>query len=558
MTTRRAVLEYGLLTSGAVLFAGRGVGQGSAVRVTDHGADPSGRKDSTSALRAAIAALPKENGQLVLASGTYRVDASSGPVLNFQSLSGLTVEGNHSTLLFKDLAQPLILTDCSGTTLRNFSVDWQTPPFVEGRVQACDGNVMSVALEPAYASQVVDKVETIGEYDPANRLPKPGGIDSYYNVASVEPAARGLLKLTLKRPLPFKTGMYLVMRRTAYGSNAITLRTCTGTHLSGVSIHASPGMGLLGLGSTDITLEDVSVVPAEGTTRFLSTNSDAMHFTDCHGQVSVNRCKFRGMGDDGINLFASYWKVETSGAGVVSLSGRGKSPIGSWQLPRPGDTVTFVDAETLSPVTEATVAQAKQEGPQAALTFRETQISVPPGSLACNAGAVASLHVSFGQFTGNRARGIVAHRNVSIANSLFSGCSMAAILLAPDARWMEGPAVENVTIRDNQFSNCAYGPASPQLGVITVATNHDLKNEEEVKPQINRQIMITGNSFASSRAAAIFCNRAKTVTVDENKISGSGAQILFRNSSSLRFAANTGLGVSGLSLNGCTAVEKGV
>ncbi|HEX6773130.1 MAG TPA: right-handed parallel beta-helix repeat-containing protein, partial [Acidobacteriaceae bacterium] len=141
---------------------------------------------------------------------------------------------------------------------------------------------------------------------------------------------------------------------------------------------------------------------------------------------------------------------------------------------------------------------------------------VPVGALVCNLAGAPQLQVSESHFLGNRARGIVAHANVTITNSEFSGCSLPAILLAPDAHWMEGPAVQKVVIRDNHFSNCAYGKPDASQGVITIDTTHDARPERSGGPQVNKDIVVSGNTFDPSPAPAIYCAHASGVSLLKN------------------------------------------
>jgi hypothetical protein len=476
-------------------------------------------RDSTRPLLSAIAALPRENALLVFPPGKYKIDAPEGPVLRFDAFQALAVEGNEATLLCRGLANPILFSNCRDTSLRNINVDWQSPSFVEGHVRSASDTAVLIDLAPLATGQMVREVQAITEYDPARRLPVPRGVDSYGSVSAVEQSGDSL-KLTLTRPLPLRAGMYLVLRQTAYGSNVLALRNCERTKVERVSVYASPGMGVVALGCTDTSFDQLRVTPPEGSQRCLSTNSDGLHAIDCRGEMSVSRSVFRGMGDDAINVFSSFWEVQTADRNSLLLAGRRNSPIGSWQLPQPGDILQIFDRKTLALVTRITVTRAELTGPLARVTFSESCDNLLQGALACNVQAGARLHISGSRFLGNRARGVLAHQNVTVAGNRFVGCSMAAILLAPDTRWMEGPPAGNVIIRENHFAGCGYGPASHELGVITIATNHDCRSDPLQAPQINRDITVRDNVFAPSSVPAIYCQRAARITIEHNRFLG--------------------------------------
>ena len=67
---RREFLKQGVSATGGVMLSGE-VKPAASVSVTDLGADPTGRKDSTAAVRAAIQKVSKIGGRLNFPKGTY-------------------------------------------------------------------------------------------------------------------------------------------------------------------------------------------------------------------------------------------------------------------------------------------------------------------------------------------------------------------------------------------------------------------------------------------------------------------------------------------------------
>lgn len=574
---RRDFLKQSFSASGAIALAPALPSSGT-VSAAEHGADPTGKRDSTAALRAAIAALPKQGGRLVFTRGSYRLDQASGTVLNFNGLRQLSVEGNGALLLCSGQGQPLLFTGCTDANISGLQIDWPSPPFSQGVVKTVAGNQVDVTLDPEFANASIQKIEAIGQYDPSTRLPSPDGIDSYHSVTAVSRLSPQVVRLSLKQSLPLSPGMHLVMRHTVYGSNALVLRSCTNTHLSDVTIHASPGLGLLGLGCSDISLDRFSVTPTPNTSRYLSTCSDGSHFVDCRGSLAISNCRFQGMGDDAVNAFASYWAVQQSQPGTVTVAGRSNSPLGDWQLPRDGDPLHFVDASSFRSIAQAQVTRAVLQGGRAVITISGTTGNVPEGALVCNLAAAPQLAISESHFLGNRARGVVAHANVTIANSEFSGCSMPAILLAPDAHWMEGPAVQKVVIRDNHFSNCGYAKPNARQGVITIDTTHDARPESAGGPLVNKDIAISGNTFDPSPLPDIYCAHASGLSLLKNtfaprktslRLAGhivpgnaaspaasiTGNQVVLVDSDGLQLKDNTSSANADIAVSRCTGVN---
>jgi hypothetical protein len=268
------------------------------------------------------------------------------------------------------------------------------------------------------------------------------------------------------------------------------------------------------------------------------------------------------MGDDAINVFASYWKVEESSAGSYLVSARSQSPIGEWQLPRAGDTLQFVDAATLVPLQQATSTRASLDGARALLTASHTAGDVRNGALVCNLASAPKVEVMDSHFLGNRARGVVAHSDLRIENNAFSGCSMPAILLAPDARWMEGPAVKNVIIRRNHFANCGYAHPGESTGVITIGTSHDVRSGPVQEQRVNSDITVTDNTFNPSPVAAIYCAATSNISLLNNVVStladaSGAASMVLVNTSSIHLHGNSGSNAADIVLRHCSNVDAG-
>jgi hypothetical protein len=532
------------------------------VSVTDYGADAPGHNDSTASVQAAIQNVSKIGGRLIFPCGSYLFTPSTGTILSFNSYQHLTMEGNGSLLKFNGNAQPFFFADCSDLQFADLRIDWQVPPFSQGQVQNVAGVQVDIALDPDYRNSSIDSVEAIGQYDRATKLPSPSGIDSYHSVTAIHRTSPGVVRLTFSKPLPLTTGMCVILRHRVYGSNAVVFRKCVNTRVSGITIHTSPGLGLLALGCTDIAIDALAVTPTPGSSRYISTCSDGSHFVDCRGSLAMSHCSFLGMGDDAVNVFASYWKVEDSSGATYAVSARSQSPIGDWQLPRAGDTLQFVDAVTFAPLQQATVARANLDGSRALLSARSTGGALRSGALVCNLAAAPQLGIAHSHFLGNRARGVVAHSNVRIENNSFSGCSLPAILLAPDAHWMEGPAVKNVIIRRNQFANCGYAHPSESIGVITIATSHDVRTGPVQEQRVNSDITVTDNTFNSSPVAAIYCAAASNVALLNNVVStqagANGAPSMeLVNTSAIHLHGNSGSSAADIVLHHCTNVDAG-
>ncbi len=96
--------------------------EGNVVSALDFGADPTGTKDSTAAMRKAISKLAAEGAVLDLPKGTYRFDASKETAMSLKGLRNVEIRGNGSSLLFAGGTQPFNVDDCAGFRLATATV----------------------------------------------------------------------------------------------------------------------------------------------------------------------------------------------------------------------------------------------------------------------------------------------------------------------------------------------------------------------------------------------------------------------------------------------------
>jgi hypothetical protein len=121
------------------------------------------------------------------------------------------------------------------------------------------------------------------------------------------------------------------------------------------------------------------------------------------------------------------------------------------------------------------------------------------------------------QFNGNRARALIAHKDIQVRNCTFRNTTLSAILLAPDSVYMEGPATRNVTIQSNHFSGCHYGSVDPE-GSITIDVMHSYSRRTAIPDGEASNIKIIDNVFESCLTAAIACRSADQLVIDNNQI----------------------------------------
>jgi len=513
---RRHFIEGAL---GAGLFAAWQTKQGAAAspaRAPIPGADPSGVQDSTAAFRKALATLPSTDARLRVPAGRYRFNASLEPIFHFRKTNGLVIEGAGAVFLFSGNTPAFLFEDCSRIAISGITVDWTRPPFSQGIVQQVADREFTVKIDPQYPVTGKEPIETIGEYDRDLRLPSRNGVDQYYGIKSVSLVTEQTLRIEMEHPIAFHRSATVVLRHPVYGSNVFEMIQCHDVQFDGVTLHASPGMGILANSGSRFEFNKLRVLPTPSTDRLLSLNADAVHLSDCSGAISFSNCEFEGMGDDAINIKSTYYKITSSTDSPSALQWK----LDSEYLPRPGTLLEIVD-----PATQALEGHARVLPPSGKQTdgiinvqLVETDRSIrPEGLVACDARKGATTIIHDCNFGGNRARAILVHNDASIYRNRFYGQSLPAILLSTDtSRWVEGPLIRDIEIYENRFEFNYYGNMEFRRGAITIDTVADARVLDTSPGRVYRNISIHDNQFTKSCGCAIFAARTSGLSLMRN------------------------------------------
>jgi len=236
--------------------------------------------------------------------------------------------------------------------------------------------------------------------------------------------------------------------------------------------------------------------------RLLSTIADGMHITNCSGQLLIQNSIFQGMGDDAININSAMWRAHQARAATSAVLYKRTGAFATPEdVPKGGEDVEVLDPRDLHVISRS----------------RTDSSSVPEGAIVTIANRIPQTEISTCKFFGNRARAIVGHANIRIENNIFQNTSLAAIIIAPDSYWLEGPVTEDVVINSNTFSGCHY--ASDALeGTVAVDVEHTASRRVGVPNGAAHNVTITNNIFRQTYTAALSCRSVDGLVVQGNQI----------------------------------------
>ena len=492
------------------------------VNVTDFGADPEGVADSTAAVRQGIEKLRSSGGTIVFPHGHYTLSAPSlnEPSMAFKDLTDVEIDGDGSTLMFAGFTKPFVFADCRNCYIHDLIVDYPRPPFSQGTVIAVGDRWFDLKVDLEFPVVGGEPVGAFADYDPKTKLMVHDGVDSYGTVKSTTLAGFQTLRVDLKEPVAVREQAVVVLRHQVYGSDVFSIRHGSNFRFAHITLYAAPGMGILADHCCNISVDDLRVDTPPKSTRLMSLTADACHFAECSGTIAITNCRFRAMGDDAINSHSVYWKVNRRvDARTIEVGRRNAEPFEPSLLPHRKDRILVLNVEDCHPIGELSIKSAAVNGPWARLTFAQ---SLPTeaivGTLVCNLSNSARTLVENCNFLGNRARAILAHRNVEITGNNISNCSLAGILLTSDPDWMEGPPVQNVRIANNRFSNCYYSWPDSRRGVVTLDLYEDKKLQLVPKTRISQDVQIMNNVFEDTGGAAVYCSATSKLKISDNQL----------------------------------------
>lgn len=508
-----------------------GAAENQVINVTDHGAVPDSGGNATPALQASLrAARELDAPRVVFEPGRYDFAHDSTLAHGrfaalIRGIDNLTIDGQGAALFFEGRTAPLRFDNCRNLTIRNLSIDWAEPMFMQGEVIATDEARFDVRVDPAHPVVGGEPVEAYQDFDPTTRLPREQGIDQYDSVTHTEKLEEQVLRVHLHGwgAVP-AVGDRVVLRNQVYAYNAFELHDCSDVTFEDITVHHTPGMGLYARGSHNVTLRRFNVRTPEGSDRLMSTNADATHFSGCTGMIRIDDCVFERMGDDAVNInsgvYLTIHEVENARTftGAHNLGG----PI---HEPDVGDRMELFSQRTLLPIGDGEVV-AVQRLPDNVYRVRFTEPTLEnaaPGDVVGNATRVAQVHITNVRVRDNRARGfLIQTRGALIEDCIFENTTTAGIFVMTEiSHFFEAVPASDIVVRNNRFENVGYGspPAEGIIMVYAYLADQALPPE----PGVIRDVVVEGNTIHGGNSSGIFVAGTENIALRDNTITGTCA-----------------------------------
>ena len=521
----------------------------------DHTLDlsASAEEDKTLLIRQALGALPpNEAAVLRIPPGTWHFwpDRAAErhyfisnndcglkrivfPLVNSRHL---TIDGQGAEFIFHGHVTPFVLDGASHVTLRDLTIDYDRPFFTQGEIINAGPEHVDLCIDrenypcrvengrlvfsgPTWDGAGFQWVMLLVQFDPATRMLASNRgyhIGRFLSLAHIDPThdswamkleasenADGTVRLTAAWGDGMEPGNMLVLGHEHRLDPAVLVTDSADVRLENITIHHAGAMGVIAQLSRDITLDGVQIALRPGTDRMVSTLADATHFVNCEGTVALENCVFENMLDDGTNIHGIYTTVshvlapDTLELELMHFQQHGI------QLYRPGDTVTFVNRETLLPIQTAVVRNARLVNRERIeVTFTEpVEDSVAVGDAVDNTTRFPEIIIRGCRTGHNRPRGVLlsSHRKTVVEDNTFYNSS-SGVTIAGDANyWFEAGPVGDLTIRCNRFLSCGYADGAPAIVIAP-----EIPGANDDTPCYHRNITIEQNEFQTDGRPVVF------------------------------------------------------
>ena len=515
------------------------------LKITDFGAKPNSRENTTVAVRKAIDKCRQLGGAtLVFPKGEYHFwpDPETKIPVGFwmHDLKDVTVEGNGSMLIFHEIMGIASVRQCTNVTFRDLQVDWEKPVLVQGEIVNVAETHLDVKFDTKeYPFEIEgEKIVFPGEnwrrgpdgynllFNPKTKelLPHTQDHTLGHGIFNAKAEKLGKDRVRFHQAPKFKPprgtivaiwiGRYIRPGFDISGSKDVVLRN--------VTLYHALSHGVVASRTENLTLDKVDYLTNDKKGRVFTMVADGYHINACKGLVKIENCTQVGMGDDFLNIHGMNVMITKRVDDRTIETGTGKQ--GAVYTLGVGDEVWFVNGKTSQRGETAVIESIEpvREGDKVVthrIRFKEPiPASLVNGDSIENKTYTAELEMrGCNILKRHRARGILIStpRRAVVENNLFRTAGTAILIEGDTNFWFESGGVTDLVIRNNVFEDCFTAGGWGQA-VITVTPSFKPQNEND--EAYHRNIRIENNEFRHFDPALLYVRSVRDLVFRNNKI----------------------------------------
>ena len=448
---------------------------------------------------------PCENQKMQVHISAHDHQESRYVGISLQDIQSLVIDGNGSDFVFHGNMLPFALIDCENISLRNFSIDFETPHYAQALITRVTSEFCDIEVDHSYVvrndrlylgTEIGDmEMDLFMVFDKEGKfiLPGTGDLAKYSKAERLDSATVRLYGMTDRF---LHRGDVLFMRNGFRPNPGIFSWRCRNMSFDDIDIYWAQGMGMLSQRCENMDMNRVNVRIRPGGDRYFTT-VDALHFTACKGKISVRNGVYENMMDDALNVHGDYLQVQRidSGRKKIVIAYKHFQSFG-YEAAAAGETVQFVSRQTMLPLGKMRVQKASRLNDyEVELTFQSpVSQNIGIGDCVENVSWCPKIAYKNNVIRNNRARGVLVSSPYAtvIRNNLFENCSGSAILLSSDCNsWFLSGACHDLTIKNNRFYHCMTSYYQYCDGIISIYP----EMPSLAKEKYHSNIRIANNDF---------------------------------------------------------------
>lgn len=527
----------------------------------DYGLEKTRKKDATKYINKVFDDLKTDNPKvLVFTRGTYHFYPekcrtkiyyeSNTTDINpkvcaflFEEVNNLVIDGRGSTLIFHGQMQPFTFDNCTNITLKNITIDWETPLIAQGEILKTNENYVDIGINHReFPHRIIDGKLVFDVYG-GKQNPWKGSMefnrkDRYvesqtgdwgclgrgWNNYHAEATMPGIIRLHHKFLRLPKVGNFLVLRHAERVHSGVFIFESKDIRIKNLNLYHATGLGILAQFSENLTFDGYRAVPNRNKNHYFGGGDDGLQISNCKGQVTVRDCMFEGLMDDPINVHGTSVQIqEIISSKELKCKFMHHQSVGlNWG--HAGDQISFIENKKMNSLGMGEVTGFKSiDNEYFTVKFTDNiPKNIELGDALENLTWSPDFTVSNSHFKSCRARGLLVstHGKVLIENNIFDS-SGSAILIAGDANgWFESGAVNDVLIKGNTFTElCNTSSYQFCEGIISIFPI--IPTLDNTTPTFHKNIRIENNQFNPFDYPILFARSVDGISFTGNSVTRS-------------------------------------
>lgn len=494
--------------------------------------------------------LAQGEKKIIVAPGEYRLVQKRGEkLLLFNDLTNVDIIGDGVTIYierpsYENATSGLEFNRCSAVGARGFTIDFDPPLYIQGRVTAIDGKSVDLEVSPGFPVSDKTRPEKVLYFKPngsliphrmefLERTELLGGrnlrVHTKFGWINQDPYRQhGRLEI----------GDYVTVQGRIGGS--LTSVECEKMRFEDLTFYGAPGFGIHEReGAGGNAYRRCRIIRAPGTCRLLAANADMFHSYDMGQGPLIEGCEFSWSSDDCVNIHGFFSTVYEQTApdellvlcvmkrnftvgtdlvfyGFNSFSDAGRARI--LGVDEISDKTMIENAKKMS----QEMHTRDYPGGQLFRVKLDHPVPAPKHTLVASPDACGKGFIVRGNyFHDSITRGVLINGSAEgiIEGNRIERTGMPGILLQSDRYWLEGPVPYGITIRSNTIVDALSMLTDFSVTAVTVGAVTAIIGTKSLSPVAPlRDLAITGNTIERPGFTGILVANATNVLIADNRV----------------------------------------